>query len=58
MISSGLQGGSSDLDNLCGTWPLANKEMAAALRYSGYDYKFVLGDDGRAALFFPNHYGG
>ena len=39
-----LQDGSSDLDNLHGNWPLANQEMAAALKFAGYDYKFVFGD--------------
>lgn len=39
-----LQDGSNDLDNPFGNWPLANQQMAAALKFSGYDYKFVLGD--------------
>ncbi|HWA98534.1 MAG TPA: alpha/beta hydrolase-fold protein [Pirellulales bacterium] len=39
-----LQDGSNDLDNLHGNWPLANQEMAAALKFAGYDYKFVYGD--------------
>ena len=39
-----LQDGSNDLDNLHGNWPLANQEMAAALKFAGYDYRFVLGD--------------
>jgi enterochelin esterase-like enzyme len=39
-----LQDGSGDLDNMFGNWPLANQEMAAALAYSKYDYKFVYGD--------------
>jgi enterochelin esterase family protein len=39
-----LQDGSGDLDNLHGHWPLANQEMAAALKFSGYDYKFEFGD--------------
>jgi enterochelin esterase family protein len=39
-----LQDGSNDLNNLHGNWPLANQEMASALAFSGYDYKFVLGD--------------
>jgi enterochelin esterase family protein len=38
-----LQDGSGDLDNEHGSWPLANLEMAAALKYAGYDYKFVYG---------------
>ena len=39
-----LQDGSHDLDNLHGNWPLANQEMAAALKFAGYDYKFVFGE--------------
>jgi enterochelin esterase family protein len=41
-----LQDGSHDLDNLHGSWPLANQEMAAALKFAGYDYQFVYGDGG------------
>ena len=41
-----LQDGTKDLDNLFGNWPLANQEMAAALKFSGYDYRFELGDGG------------
>jgi enterochelin esterase family protein len=41
-----LQDGSNDLDNLHGNWPLANQDMAAALRFAGWDYKFVFGDGG------------
>ena len=39
-----LQDGSNDLDNMFGNWPLANQQMAAALKYKGYDYKFEFGD--------------
>jgi len=39
-----LQDGSHDLDNLHGHWPLANQEMAAALKFMGYDHQFVLGE--------------
>ena len=39
-----LQDGSNDLDNIAGNWPLANQEMAAALKFAGYDYKFEFGD--------------
>jgi sugar lactone lactonase YvrE/enterochelin esterase-like enzyme len=39
-----LQDGSNDLNNLHGNWPLANQQMASALGFSGYDYKFILGD--------------
>jgi len=41
-----LQDGANDLDNLHGNWPLSNQEMAAALKFKGYDYKFELGDGG------------
>lgn len=41
-----LQDGSGDLDNLHGSWPLANRSMAAALKFMGYDYKFAFGDGG------------
>jgi enterochelin esterase family protein len=41
-----LQDGSGDLDNMFGNWPLANQEMAAALKYAKYDYQFVYGDGG------------
>jgi len=41
-----LQDGSGDLDNLHGNWPLANQEMAAALKFMKYDYQFVFGDGG------------
>jgi enterochelin esterase-like enzyme len=39
-----LQDGANDLDNQFGNWPLANQDMAASLKYAGYDYKFVLGE--------------
>jgi enterochelin esterase-like enzyme len=41
-----LQGGTGDLDNQFGSWPLGNLQMAAALKFKGYDYKFVYGDGG------------
>jgi enterochelin esterase family protein len=41
-----LQDGSGDLDNLHGNWPLANQEMAAALKFMRYDYKFEFGTEG------------
>ena len=31
--------GDNDLDNAYGNWPIANKRMAAALEYMGYDYR-------------------
>jgi len=44
-----LQDGANDLDNLHGNWPLANQEMAAALKFMGYDYKFEFGTEGHNA---------
>jgi enterochelin esterase family protein len=38
-----LQDGEADLDNEHGNWWLANLQMEAALRYRGYDHKFVAG---------------
>lgn len=39
-----LQDGKNDLDNQFGNWPLANMDMAAALKFAGWDYQFVLGE--------------
>lgn len=41
-----LQDGSNDLDNQHGNWPLGNQQMAKALAFSKYDYKFVYGTGG------------
>jgi enterochelin esterase family protein len=41
-----LQDGSGDLDNDYGNWPLANQQMAAALKFAKYDYRFEYGDGG------------
>lgn len=41
-----LQDGANDLDNLHGSWPLANQRMASALEFAKYDYQFVFGDGG------------
>ena len=43
-----LQEGSTDLDNVHGNWPLGNQELAHALKFAGYDYKFVMGDGGHS----------
>ena len=52
-----LQDGSGDLDNLHGNWPLSNQDMAAALKFAGYDYQFEFGDGGHSgkhgASLFP-----
>src|SRR5262249_6364865 len=34
-----LQAGAKDLDNPAGHWPLANQQMAAALKFKKYDYR-------------------
>ncbi|MFK8115031.1 MAG: alpha/beta hydrolase [Rubripirellula sp.] len=39
-----LQEGANDLNNLHGDWPLANQQMASALKFAGYDYQFEMGD--------------
>lgn len=41
-----LQDGSHDLDNAHGNWWLGNQQMAAALKFRNYDYKFVAGEGG------------
>ncbi len=53
-----LQDGTNDLDNQHGNWPLANQQMAAALKFKEYDYKFVMGDGAHnrkhAGAIFPD----
>jgi enterochelin esterase-like enzyme len=53
-----LQDGSADLDNLHGNWPLSNQDMAAALKFAGYDHKFEFGTGGHSpkhgAAIFPD----
>jgi|GEM_PF-554747 len=41
-----LQDGNKDLNNLHGNWYLANLEMASSLKFAGYDYKCVIGEEG------------
>ncbi|MGB6223363.1 alpha/beta hydrolase [Haloferula sp.] len=52
-----LQDGSGDLDNVHGSWWLANQQMEAALKFAGWDYKAVWGDGGHngqhAGSIFP-----
>ncbi len=45
-----LQGGSGDLDNRHGHWPLGNQQMAAALKFAGYEYKFEFGEGGHNGI--------
>jgi enterochelin esterase-like enzyme len=37
------QDGTNDIDDVCGNWWLANQELAAALRFRGYDARFDWG---------------
>lgn len=39
-----LQDGSNDLDIYAGSWWQSNQDMAAALKFAGYEYTFVPGD--------------
>lgn len=39
-----LQDGANDLDNIHGSWWLANQQMAKSLAYASYDYRFVGGN--------------
>ncbi len=39
-----LQSGAGDADIITGSWPEANKAMAASLAFAGYDHKFVFGE--------------
>jgi enterochelin esterase-like enzyme len=41
-----LQSGAMDADILYGSWPEANKAMAASLAFAGYEVKFVFGEGG------------
>ena len=43
-----FQDGSKDLDNAHGNWWLANQQMAKALAFSSYDFRFVSGDGGHS----------
>lgn len=43
-----LQEGYEDLSNLHGSWPLGNRDMAAALQFAGYHYKLEMTDGGHS----------
>lgn len=47
-IRAFLQSGSRDADIIPGSWPIANQDMAAALDYAGYDYRFEFGEGGHS----------
>jgi sugar lactone lactonase YvrE/enterochelin esterase-like enzyme len=44
-----LQDGDHDLNIYAGDWYLGNQGMASALKYAGYDVKFVVGTEGHNA---------
>jgi enterochelin esterase family protein len=52
-----LQGAVNDLNNANGSWTVANFDMAMALRFKGYDYRFEYGqgahDRRHGAAIFP-----
>ncbi len=41
-----LQDGKNDQDIYGGSWWMANQSMAAALKFAGYDHKWVVGEEG------------
>ena len=41
-----LQSGERDANIILGSWPLANKQVADALEFAGYDYRFEFGTGG------------
>jgi len=43
-----LQTGEHDLDIIFGGWTLANRELAGALAYRGYDHQLIVGEGGHS----------
>jgi len=43
-----LQTGENDLDIVFGHWPSANRQLAAALAYRGYEHQLVVGSGGHS----------
>lgn len=41
-----LQDGSNDQDIYSGSWFIGNNDVAAALKFAGYEYQYVVGDGG------------
>lgn len=41
-----MQSGESDANIIYGSWPLANQQVAAALKFAGYDMRFEFGTGG------------
>ncbi len=52
-----FQEGIHDLDNSHGSWPLGNMQMQAALKFAGYDHRYVWGhgkhDGKQGGAIFP-----
>jgi enterochelin esterase-like enzyme/sugar lactone lactonase YvrE len=46
-----LQEGKDDLNNLFGSWPLANQDLAAALEFAGYEHKLVMTPGGHSGVW-------
>ena len=57
-IRAFFQDGINDLDNPHGSWPLGNMQMQAALKFAGYDYRYVWGHGGhdgkQGGAIFPD----
>ena len=57
-IRAFFQDGIHDLDNPHGSWPLGNMQMEAALKFAGYDYRYVWGHGGhdgkQGGAIFPD----
>lgn len=43
-----LQSGKRDANIVPGSWPIANQDIASALDYAGYDYRFEFGEGGHS----------
>jgi enterochelin esterase-like enzyme len=46
-----LQEGIHDLDNLHGSWPLANRQLVDSLEFVQYDYRFTMTGGGHSGTF-------
>lgn len=43
-----LQSGKRDANIVPGSWPIANQDVAAALEFAGYEYRFAFGEGGHS----------
>jgi len=43
-----VRSGAADMNTLFGSWPLANKDLAAALAHAGYEFRFEFGSGGHS----------